>query len=131
MKFIFKNVIISKIYTQRKKMKSAKWFSEVTFENGLDIKSLLETENSKEIRIVMPKDEIMKEHKAPGAIVVQVLKGKIWFEVEGQRYEFESGDMLALDAKIPHSLGGLEDSIIRLTLSKIDHVKRVKDVAKG
>lgn len=112
-------------------MKSAKYFEEVSFNEGLKIKALLETDNSKEIRIIMPKDEIMKEHKAPGSIVVQVLKGKIWFEVQGQKYEFGSGDMLALDALIPHSLGGLEDSIIRLSLSKIDDVKRVEEVAKA
>ncbi len=112
-------------------MKTAKWFNEVTFDEGLNIQALMETESSKEIRIIMPKGEIMKEHKAPGAIVVQVLNGKIWFEVEGNKHEFKSGDMLALDAKVPHSLGGLEDSIIRLSLSKIDSVKRVLDVAKA
>lgn len=112
-------------------MKSAKWFEDVSFSNGLNIKSLLESDSAKEIRIIMPKDEVMKEHSAPGDIVVQVLKGKIWFEVEGQKYEFKSGDMLALKARVPHSLGGLEDSIIRLTLSKNDNVSRVQEVAKG
>ncbi len=112
-------------------MKTAKWFDGVTFDNGLDIKALMETDSSKEIRIVMPKNEVMKEHNAPSAIVVQILQGKIWFEVNGERYEFESGDMLSLDAKVPHSLGGVEDSIIRLSLSKIDSVKRVIEVAKG
>ncbi len=111
-------------------MKTAKWFEDVTFDKGLNIGALIETDTSKEIRIVMPKDEIMKEHKAPGAIVVQILKGHIWFEVEGERYEFKSGDMLSLDAQVPHSLGGLEDSIIRLTLSKIDSVNRVLKVAQ-
>lgn len=112
-------------------MKTAKYFEEVSFSEGLKIDALLQTQNSKEIRIIMPKNEIMKEHKAPGNIVVQILTGKIWFEVEGQKYEFQSGDMLALDALIPHSLGGLEDSIIRLSLSKNDDVKRVKEVAKS
>ncbi len=111
-------------------MKTAKWFENISYETGLDIQALLETESSKEIRIVMPKDAIMKEHKAPGAIVVQVLQGHIWFEVKGKKNEFKSGDMLALDAKVPHSLGGLENSIIRLTLSKIDDVKRVWKVAQ-
>lgn len=112
-------------------MKSVKWFDEIRFDKGLMIKSLLETNSTKEIRIVMPKDEILKEHKAPGEIVVQVLQGKIWFEVQGEKNEYKSGDMLWLEALIPHSLGGLEDSVIRLSLSKRDSVNRVKEVAKG
>lgn len=112
-------------------MQLAKWFKNVSFDNGLDIEALMVTESSKQIRIIMPKGEIMKEHRAPGAIIVQVLQGKIWFEAEGEKYEFQSGDMLSLDAKVPHSLGGLEDSIIRLSLSIRDDVKRVKEVAKG
>ncbi len=112
-------------------MQTIQWFENVSFDAGLDIKALLQTDSSKEIRIIMPKDAAMKEHKAPGAIVVQVLQGHIWFEVEGKKSEFKAGDMLSLDANIPHSLGGLEDSIIRLSLSKIDDVKRVWKAAQG
>lgn len=112
-------------------MKTSIWLDEsIEFGKDVKIKKMLETPSSKEIRIIMPKDSIMKEHKAPGDIVVQVLEGKIWFEVEGRREEFKKGDMLALDANIPHSLGGLEDSILRLSLSKNDSVNRVKGVLK-
>ncbi len=112
-------------------MKTSQWLKDVSFENGLNIQAMLETNTAKDIRIIMPKDEMMKEHKAPGAIVVQILQGKIWFEVDGQKHEFNSGDMLSLEALVPHSLGAYENSVIRLTLSKIDDVNRVLKVAKG
>lgn len=39
----------------------------------------------KKIQILLAKDSVMKEHKAPFAIHVQVLSGKIWFEVEKEK----------------------------------------------
>ncbi|BEG56393.1 Cupin domain-containing protein [Helicobacter sp. NHP21005] len=95
---------------------------------ALDIQKLFETPQSKEIRICMPQGAQMQEHQAPGAIVVRVLQGRIWFEVEGQKHTLESGDCIALEANIPHSLGGLENSVINLTLSKLDSLQRVLNV---
>lgn len=112
-------------------MKTSVWIDEsVLFEGDVKITKMLETKNSKEIRIIMPKNTIMKEHKAPGDIVVQVLKGKIWFDVGAKKEEFKKGDMLALEANVPHSLGGIKDSILRLSLSKNDSFDRVKGVLK-
>ncbi|GLH57796.1 cupin domain-containing protein [Helicobacter ailurogastricus] len=85
---------------------------------ALDIQKLFETAHSKEIRICMPKGAQMQEHKAPGAIVVRVLQGRIWFEIGGEKHTLESGDCIALEANVPHSLGGLENSVINLSLSK-------------
>lgn len=112
-------------------MKTSVWIDEsVVFDKDVKITKMLETNSAKEIRIVMPKNSVMKEHQAPGAIVVQILEGKIWFEVNGTKHEFKSGDMLSLEANIPHSLGGIENSILRLTLSKNDSVNRVEGVLK-
>lgn len=111
-------------------MQTSSFMNEFQFGDKVEVGLMLETENTKEIRIVMPKGTVMKEHKAPGAIVVQVLTGAIWFEVDAKRHEFQTGDMLSLDALIPHSLGGIEDSVLRLSLSKIDDVARVRGVLK-
>ncbi len=111
-------------------MKIINWFKDLDFQSGLKIEALHEGKGTKEIRIIMPKGELMKEHKAPEEIMVQVLKGRIWFEVLGDRYEFDRGDMISLEAKVPHSLGAFEDSVIRLSLNKKDEVKRVWEVAR-
>ncbi|AFI04742.1 hypothetical protein [Helicobacter cetorum] len=94
----------------------------------LQIDVLSENSHNKEIRICMPKGVVMDKHQAPGAISVQVLKGKIWFEVENHKHEMTEGCLISLDSKVPHSLGGIENSIIRLSLSKNDSVARVKEV---
>lgn len=112
-------------------MQTAIWYKDdFVWPEKINITPMLETTTSKEIRITMPKGEVMKEHTAPGDIVVQLLEGKIWFDVNDERHEFKKGDMLFLDAMVPHSLGGIENSIIRLTLAKKDSVIRVHSVLK-
>lgn len=94
------------------------------------INVLIDNESGKEIQILMAKDSVMREHKVPFAIHVQVLSGKIWFEVENKKLELNALDMISLEANVPHSLGGIEDSIIRLSLNKFDSIQRVSAVLK-
>lgn len=93
--------------------------------NGIKVVKLFESSSSKEIRISLQKGHEMKEHQAPGAIMVQVLSGKIEFRVGNNVQILNSLDMIALDANVPHALNALEDSIVRLSLSKDDDVSRV------
>ena len=93
------------------------------------IKVLLETSFSKEIRILLKKGQVMKEHKAPFPIIVHILEGEIAFGVEGNIHDLKKGAMLTLEGNIPHDLSAKADSMVRLTLSKQDTADRVKDVA--
>lgn len=107
-------------------MKSASLTASVVYNDERPkIEALLETSFSKEIRIVFKAGQVMKEHKAPGAIVVELFEGAIDFGVEGQIHHLIKGDILTLEAKVPHDLKATKDSIVRLTLSKQDDVKRV------
>ncbi|NLY03472.1 MAG: cupin domain-containing protein [Campylobacter sp.] len=94
-------------------------------------KIVFESEFTKEICISMQKNSVMKEHKAPAAIIVQVLKGQIDFEVEGKSYDMKEFDAITLEANKPHSLTAKENSIVRLSLSKKDSFSRVKTVEIG
>lgn len=91
---------------------------------------LLESNFSKEIRILLKQGQSMKEHKTPYAIVVHLLDGEIDFGVNGFTKHLKSGDIIALDGNVPHDLFAREDSIVRLTLSKYDKAERVEEVAK-
>ncbi|MCC8361352.1 cupin domain-containing protein [Salinimicrobium sediminilitoris] len=95
------------------------------------VQVLMDTDSSKEIRIAMKKGQVMKEHKTPYPIVVELFEGIISFGVNGQVHKIEKGDMLSLEGNIPHDLKAEEDSIVRLSLSKSDSAERVKGVAEG
>ncbi|MBR8462096.1 cupin domain-containing protein [Campylobacter sp. faydin G-24] len=98
--------------------------------SGVTATKLHEMDGDKEICINIQKGAEMKEHQAPGAIIVQVLKGKIEFALKDDKTILDELDMVTLDANIPHSILALEDSIIRLSLSRNDDVSRVFRVLK-
>ena len=98
--------------------------------DGVTIAKLFDGPHSKEIRINLEKGAQMKEHKAPGAIMVQVLSGKIDFSVGENNVILDALDMVTLEPNVVHALVALENSIVRLSLSKNDDVSRVFGVLK-
>lgn len=91
---------------------------------------ILETSFSKEIRILLKNGQVMKEHKAPFPIIVHILEGSIDFGVAGDTKTLQKGDIVTLDSNIYHDLKATADSIVRLTLSKLDDPNRVKQAAE-
>lgn len=94
-------------------------------------KVLLESSFSKEIRILLKKGQLMKEHQAPFPIIVHVLEGAIDFGLQGSTHLLKTGDIITLTSNIPHDLKALEDSIVRLTLSKLDTTERVERIIEN
>lgn len=123
--------ITDTIHIKNTIMQKASLINDLVYSDGKPtIQKILETPFSKEIRILFKKDQIMKEHTAPGAIVVEIFEGAIDFGVKGEINKLVKGDLVTLDAKVPHDLKATEDSIVRLTLSKSDTVERVFSVLK-
>ena len=92
------------------------------------IQVLMETEAGKEIRIAFKEGQIMKEHKTPFPIVVEIFEGSIDFGVNGEIHKLKKGDLIGLEGGIPHDLKALETSTVRLSLNKGDSAKRVEGV---
>ena len=112
-------------------MKSSSLLKNIEYqENKPAISVLFETDSTKEIRIVMRDNQLMKKHQTPFPIVVEIFEGEIDFGVKGTIHHLKRGDILALDESIPHDLHAKSDCIIRLTLSKSDTVQRVKKVVE-
>ena len=112
-------------------MKTASLTNNIEYhESRPTIQVLLDTENGKEIRIAFKKDQVMKEHKTPFAIVVEIFEGCIDFGVNGEVHTLNRGDLVSLEGGVPHDLVAIEDSIVRLSLNKGDSAKRVEDVVK-
>jgi quercetin dioxygenase-like cupin family protein len=112
-------------------MKTASLVEGLTFSGEKpDIKLLFETDNTKEIRIALAKDQVMKEHKTKYPIVVELFEGEIDFTVLGETHRLKKGAILALEGNILHELLGIENSVVRLSLSKADTIKRVYEVIR-
>ncbi|MDX1349726.1 MAG: cupin [Putridiphycobacter sp.] len=94
------------------------------------ISVLLETETTKEIKILMQKGQVMKKHQAPFPIVIEVFQGSIDFGVADQIVKLVKGDLISLKSAVPHDLSATEDAIVRLSLSKHDSVARVETIVK-
>lgn len=113
-------------------MKTASLITDLEYnENRPAVKVMLETETGKEIRIALKEDQVMKEHKTPFPIVIEVFEGSIDFGVYGETHTFHKGDLLSLEGNVPHDLKALKDSVVRLSLNKADTAKRVEDVARS
>lgn len=96
-------------------MQVKKW-NEADFSTERNIEVMFEYGGSKEIKITLAKGGKLEDHKAPKQIGVQVLSGKIKFGVEGEYFEMDAMDSIFLEQGVVHSLEGLENSIVRLSL---------------
>jgi quercetin dioxygenase-like cupin family protein len=113
-------------------MKTASLTNDITYnEKRPSIQVLLETETGKELRIAFKKEQVMKRHKTPFPIVVEIFDGSIDFGVNGEKHTLNKGDLIALEGNVPHDLTALKDSIVRLSLNKADTAKRVENAAEN
>lgn len=110
-------------------MQKSSMLKDVTFgESKPKIEVIFETEGTKEIRIALNSNQLMKEHKTPFPIVIQIVQGEIDFGVNGEKHRLETGDLISLEGNVPHDLFAIKPSVVRLSLSKLDSVERVKNV---
>ena len=68
------------------------------------------------IWLIVPAGKEIPTHKAPGPITVQCLEGRVSFTAQGRSQELHPGTFLYLTAAEPHSLKGIEDSSLLVTI---------------
>lgn len=78
--------------------------------------TLVKTSNLEVIRLVVPAGKEIPTHKAPGEITVQCLDGRVLFTAHEKTQELGAGQFLYLAAAEPHSLKGIEDSSLLVTI---------------
>lgn len=79
-------------------------------------KAIIKTNEIELARLVIQKGKEYPNHKVSGPIVVHCIQGKIEFTAMGATQELHSGQLLYLIAGESHSLKGVEDSVILLTI---------------
>jgi quercetin dioxygenase-like cupin family protein len=79
-------------------------------------KTLVRTEQVEVIRLVVPAGKVIEEHKAKGEIIVQCLEGRVAFTAFGKTQNLEAGKLLYLPTDEPHTVKGIEDASLLLTV---------------
>ena len=79
-------------------------------------RTLVKAEGVTVVRMVVPAGKEISTHAAKGELVVQCLEGKIAFTTCGKTHDLEAGHLLYLPAGEPHSLRGIEDGSLLLTV---------------
>lgn len=83
---------------------------------GATTVALVKEETFEAIRMVVRKDHKIPVHQVEGAITVYCLDGRIAFTARGQTHDLKAGHWLFLLGNEPHSLVGIEDSLLLLTV---------------
>ena len=81
-----------------------------------ETRTLVKTKAIEVIRMVVPAGKEIPTHTAKVELVVQCLEGKIAFTACGTTHDLEAGQMLYLPTGEPHSLRGIEDGTLLLTI---------------
>ena len=68
------------------------------------------------VRLIIPAGKAIPEHKAPGIITVHCLEGAVDFTTGGQTRRLDAGQLLYLIDGAPHSLRGVEDASVLVTI---------------
>ena len=78
--------------------------------------TLVRAEQVEVIRLVVPAGKEIEEHKAKGEIVVQCLEGRVAFTALGKTQTLEAGKLLYLPTGEPHTVKGIENASLLLTI---------------
>lgn len=65
---------------------------------------------------MMPAGKQIVSHTAPGEMTVQCLEGRVELSVKGQPHDLRAGQLLHLAPDTPHSVRGIEDGSLLLTM---------------
>jgi len=82
---------------------------------GRRMETLVKTPSLDLRRLLLAKGGELPTHTAPGEITVHCVKGRVAFTAGGKTNDLVEGRLIHLDAGIPHSLVGIESSVVLVT----------------
>lgn len=77
------------------------------------------------VHMALDEDSALREHTSPSPILVQVVEGRVRFDVEGHSYDLGLGGMVHVGASVPHAVTPVGSArILVLLLDPRSHVHR-------
>ncbi len=82
-----------------------------------ETRALVKGDAFEAIRMVVPKEyEACRGHHVQGPITVQCLEGWVALTIDGDKHSLKAGQWTFVPAGAPHTITGVEDSLVLLTL---------------
>ncbi|GAB3461632.1 hypothetical protein GCM10027321_22520 [Massilia terrae] len=78
--------------------------------------ALIKTEHMELIRLVIPKDKPLPEHRVEGEMTLLCLEGEIAFDAHGRTTILQPSEMVYLAGGEPHSVRANKDAVGLLTI---------------
>jgi quercetin dioxygenase-like cupin family protein len=79
-------------------------------------RSLVDNDRVRVVAFAFDTGEQLTEHTATMPVVVQLVRGRLRFEVAGETHNLTEGDCVYLAANEPHSLEALEPTLMSLIM---------------
>jgi quercetin dioxygenase-like cupin family protein len=89
---------------------------------------LIETNDFRVIRIVIPSGRNVPKHEAEGEAILQCLEGHVELRIRGGKLAMSAGQLVHLATSEPFSIYGVEDSSLLVTVTKPKEGPNVKVV---
>ncbi len=78
--------------------------------------AIVRTSSFEAVRLVVPAGVEIPSHKVPGRITLQCIEGHAQLVLTDQTIDLRSGDWIYLDGNEPHSVEGIENTSLLLTI---------------
>ncbi len=84
--------------------------------HGQNARTLVKHPDLRIVLIALEEGARIPEHRAPGRLSIQTLRGSIRMRAEGRTFTLPVGGLLTLDQGVPHDVEATEASAFLLTL---------------
>lgn len=78
--------------------------------------AIVKEESFEAVRLIVPAGSEIPSHQVSGNITLYCLEGRVLLGVEDSEIELNAGDWVYLGGGAPHSVKGVEDSSLLLTI---------------
>jgi quercetin dioxygenase-like cupin family protein len=84
--------------------------------SGARTAAIVKTAAFEAVRLVVGKGSVIPSHKVPGHSTLHCIEGRVRLGLEGGDLDLRAGDWVYLEGGEPHSVAGVEDSSLLLTI---------------
>ena len=90
--------------------------AEPTWQGAHNAKTLVKRDDLRVVLVALKAAGRMERHQAPGPITIHALEGRLHVQVGQRTTELGAGQVLFVDAALPHDVEALEQSAFLLTI---------------